>query len=47
MLRHGESVFLDDMTLEELQAQLSVPIQPIGSAEELVAVCIGSMRGLA
>jgi putative radical SAM enzyme (TIGR03279 family) len=47
MLRHGESVFLDDMTLEELQAQLLVPIQPIGSAEELVAVCIGSMRGLA
>ena len=45
MLRQGESVFLDDMTLEQLQAQLPVPIQPIGSAEELVAVCIGSIHG--
>ena len=47
MLRQGESVFLDDMTLEQLQAQLPVPIQPIGSAEELVAVCLGSIHGLA
>jgi putative radical SAM enzyme (TIGR03279 family) len=47
MLRQGESVFLDDMTLEQLQTRLSVPIQPIGSAEELVAVCIGSIHGLA
>ena len=47
MLRQGESVFLDDMTLEQLQGQLPVPIQPIGSAEELVAVCIGSIHGLA
>jgi len=47
MLRQGESVFLDDMTLEQLQAQLPVPIQPIGSAEELVAVCIRSIHGLA
>jgi putative radical SAM enzyme (TIGR03279 family) len=47
MMRQGESVFLDDMTLEQLQAQLPVPIQPIGSAEELVAVCLGSIHGLA
>jgi putative radical SAM enzyme (TIGR03279 family) len=47
MLRQGESVFLDDMTLEQLQAQLPVPIQPVGSAEELVAVCIRSIHGLA
>jgi putative radical SAM enzyme (TIGR03279 family) len=47
MLRQGESVFLDDMTLEQLQAQLPVPIQPVGSAEELVAVCIRSTHGLA
>jgi putative radical SAM enzyme (TIGR03279 family) len=46
MLRQGESVFLDDMTLEQLQAQLAVPIQPIGSAEELVAVCTGSTHAL-
>jgi putative radical SAM enzyme (TIGR03279 family) len=47
MMRQGESVFLDDMTLDQLQAQLPVPIQPIGSAEELVAVCLGSVHGLA
>jgi NifB/MoaA-like Fe-S oxidoreductase len=47
MLRQGESVFLDDMTLEQLQAQLAVPVQPIGSAEELVAVCTGSTHALA
>jgi hypothetical protein len=35
------------MTLEQLQAQLPVPIRPIGSAEELVAVCIRSIHGLA
>jgi putative radical SAM enzyme (TIGR03279 family) len=46
MMRQGESVFLDDMTLDQLQAQLPVPIQPIGSAEELVAVCLGSVHGL-
>ncbi len=47
MLRQGESVFLDDMTLEQLQDQLPVPIQPIGSAEELVAFCIGTPPDLA
>ncbi len=30
MLRHGEQVFLDDITVEEVQEQLNVPIVPIG-----------------
>ncbi|MBR5533850.1 MAG: DUF512 domain-containing protein [Ruminiclostridium sp.] len=29
MLRHGETVFLDDVTLEEAEAQLGVPIIPV------------------
>ena len=29
MLRHGETVFLDDVTLEEVEAQLGVPIIPV------------------
>ena len=29
MLRHGETVFLDDVTLEEAEAQLGVPIVPV------------------
>lgn len=29
MLRHGETVFLDDVTLEELSAELGVPVIPV------------------
>ena len=29
MLRHGETVFLDDLTLEELSAALGVPVIPV------------------
>ncbi|MBQ9852930.1 MAG: DUF512 domain-containing protein [Ruminiclostridium sp.] len=29
MLRHGETVFLDDVTLEEVEAQLGVPVIPV------------------
>lgn len=29
MLRHGETVFLDDMTLEELSGRLGVPVIPV------------------
>ena len=29
MLRHGETVFLDDVTLEEAETQLGVPIIPV------------------
>ncbi len=30
MLRHGETVFLDDVTLEEVERALGVPVVPIG-----------------
>lgn len=29
MLRHGEGIFLDDLTLEELQQQLGVPVEVV------------------
>jgi putative radical SAM enzyme (TIGR03279 family) len=39
-LRQGDPVFLDDLTLAELEQRLPVPIEVIGGAEELVAACI-------
>ncbi|MBE9172466.1 TIGR03279 family radical SAM protein [Cyanobium sp. LEGE 06143] len=42
MLRQGEPVFLDDMTLEQLRSALPVPVLLVGSAADLVACCIGS-----
>ncbi len=41
MLRQGEPVFLDDLRLEELEAQLPVPVQLVQGAADLVAVCLG------
>lgn len=41
MLKHGEACFLDGMTVEQLAAQLKVPIIPIsGGAENLIEACI-------
>ena len=42
MLREGAEVFLDDRSLEELRAALPVPIQVLGGADDLVAMCLGS-----
>ena len=43
MLRHGEGVFLDDVTLEEASAELGVPVTPIGgSGDELLAAMLGT-----
>ena len=42
MLRHGEGVFLDDVTLEEASAALGVPVVPIGgSGRELLDAMLG------
>ncbi|MFQ6539885.1 MULTISPECIES: TIGR03279 family radical SAM protein [Aphanothece] len=41
MLRQGEPVFLDDMSLERLEAELPVPVQLLTGADDLVASCIG------
>ncbi len=44
MLRHGDPVFLDDMTLDQLQANLSVPIRIVDGAAEIVASVLGSIE---
>jgi putative radical SAM enzyme (TIGR03279 family) len=41
MLRQGEPVFLDDMTLEALAAQLPVPIQIVHGAADVVDSVLG------
>ena len=41
MLRQGQPVFLDDMTLEELQRQLPVPIRVVHGAADIVASVLG------
>lgn len=40
MLKHGESQFLDDMTLEQVAHQLSTTILPVTDVEELIETCI-------
>jgi putative radical SAM enzyme (TIGR03279 family) len=40
MLKHGESVFLDDKTVEEVASSLKVNIFPVASVEELIKSCI-------
>lgn len=43
MLRHGEGVFLDDVTLEQASAELGVPVTPVGgSGDELLAAMLGT-----
>ncbi|MCX5949374.1 MAG: TIGR03279 family radical SAM protein [Cyanobacteria bacterium] len=42
MLREGAEVFLDDRSLAELREALPVPIQVLGGADDLVAMCLGS-----
>jgi putative radical SAM enzyme (TIGR03279 family) len=39
MLKHDESRFLDDMTVEELAQQLNTPIWQVGSIEDLIDLC--------
>lgn len=43
MLKHGDSRFLDDMTVEELTSQLGVPILQVGAgADQLIETCLTS-----
>lgn len=39
MLKHDESRFLDDMTVEELAQRLNTPIWQVGSIENLIELC--------
>ncbi len=41
MLRHDKPVFLDDMTLNELQESLKVPIRIVNGAADIVSAAIG------
>nr|WP_242022271.1 DUF512 domain-containing protein [Trichocoleus sp. FACHB-90] len=40
MLKHGDTRFLDDMTVEELAQELGTPILPVNGIEELIQACI-------
>ncbi|MCX7593522.1 MAG: TIGR03279 family radical SAM protein [Fischerella sp.] len=40
MLKHGELVFLDDMSVEELASKLDTKIFTVGGVEELIKTCI-------
>lgn len=40
MLKNGELVFLDDMSIEELAGKLNTKILPVGGVEDLIKTCI-------
>lgn len=40
MLKYGESVFLDDLSIAEVAAQLKKPILPVNGVEELINTCL-------
>jgi NifB/MoaA-like Fe-S oxidoreductase len=39
MLRQGEPIFLDDLTLADLEQRLPVAVQVLEGADDLVAAC--------
>jgi putative radical SAM enzyme (TIGR03279 family) len=45
MLKHGDTCFLDDMTVENLARKLNTPILPVRGVEELIDICTKD-RGL-
>jgi putative radical SAM enzyme (TIGR03279 family) len=42
MLRQGEAVFLDDLSLADLQERLPVPVRLVQGADDFVAACLGT-----
>ena len=40
MLKQGEPVFLDDMTVAELAEQLETKIFPVSNVEELISIAL-------
>ena len=40
MLKHGELVFLDDMSVEDVAQKLETKIVPVAGVEELINKCI-------
>ena len=45
MLKQGDNLFLDDMTLEDLSVQLETNIWPVAGVEELVLTAVGDRAG--
>jgi len=41
MLRQGEPVFLDDLSLADLEVQLPVPVRLLHGADDLLVSCLG------
>ena len=42
MLRQGQPVFLDDVSLDQLREQLPVPVAVVQGADDLVAACLAA-----
>lgn len=42
MLKHGDTRFLDDLTVEEISKQLNIPFFPVTSVEELINTCLSN-----
>ena len=40
MLKHGDTLFLDDMRVNEVALELETPIVPVNGIEELIEACI-------
>ncbi len=40
MLKHGELIFLDDMSIEEVARKLNTKILPVAGVEDLIKTCI-------
>ncbi|MEM8718387.1 MAG: TIGR03279 family radical SAM protein [Cyanobacteria bacterium P01_G01_bin.39] len=43
MLKHDDTKFLDDMTVEDVSNKLEVPIYPVGDVAELIKQCLKSV----
>ena len=39
MLKHDDTKFLDDLTVEEISSKLNIPIFPVSGVEELIETC--------
>jgi len=45
VLRQGEPLFLDDLRLDDLVAELPVPIRLVQGADDVVSACLRSLDG--
>lgn len=46
MLKHGDTLFLDDKSVAELESRLETRILPVAGVAELIETCMGSMSSL-